>query len=98
MKLYKEPLCDWQSAPKTLTEHDEKSILHKTAVLKATEPKRVVQGKSEGIAELCNRAINKRIQCNRKILSSVVETVILAGRQNIALRGHRDDSQHHKSP
>lgn len=31
---------------------------------------------------------------NMKVLESVVETILLCGRQNIPLWGHRDDSQH----
>ena len=29
---------------------------------------------------------------------SITKTVILAGKQNLPLRGHRDDSQHYASP
>ncbi|XP_052268629.1 52 kDa repressor of the inhibitor of the protein kinase-like [Dreissena polymorpha] len=31
------------------------------------------------------------VEKNRKILSGIVETIILCGKQNIALRGHEDD-------
>ncbi|CAG2224159.1 unnamed protein product [Mytilus edulis] len=34
------------------------------------------------------------VRKNREILSSVIKCVILCGRQNLPLRGHRDDSQH----
>ncbi|KAE9536596.1 hypothetical protein AGLY_006998 [Aphis glycines] len=48
--------------------------------------------------ERCKRAIPLQlntarlatIEQNRKILSSIIETIILIGRQEIALRGHRD--------
>ena len=32
---------------------------------------------------------------NRKILKSIIDTIIFLGRQGLALRGHRDDSQYH---
>lgn len=35
--------------------------------------------------------LQQQIETNRKILSSLFETVILCGRNSIALRGHRDD-------
>ena len=31
---------------------------------------------------------------NSKILETIIETVLLCGRQNIPLRGHRDDAKH----
>ena len=40
---------------------------------------------------------SERIIYNRTILHAMVETVIVAGCQNFALRGHRDDSQHYTS-
>ena len=36
----------------------------------------------------------KVVRKNRVILSSVVKGVVLCGKQNLPLRGHRDDSQH----
>ena len=33
-----------------------------------------------------------RIASNRLILKSIISTIILCGRQNIPLRGHRDNS------
>ena len=36
-------------------------------------------------------ALEQRKATNMKILETIVQTVVLCGRQNIALRGHRDD-------
>ena len=41
--------------------------------------------------------LNERVERNRKILAAVMETVVLSGKQNISLRGHRDDSQYYGS-
>ena len=41
-----------------------------------------------------NRGLEERRLNNAKILESNVKTVWLCGRQNFALRGHRDDSRH----
>ena len=38
------------------------------------------------------RAKQRRIEENREKLRSIAKTVILCGRQNLALRGHRDDT------
>ena len=32
------------------------------------------------------------------MLSSIIKTIVLCGKQNIAIRGHRDDSQHLLDP
>ena len=32
---------------------------------------------------------------NRKILRSIIDAIIFLGRQGLALKGHRDDSQYH---
>ena len=55
-------------------------------------------GESKGIDEQADKLRNKHIEYNRSILSSITKTVVLAGRQNCALRGHQDDSQHYSSP
>ena len=39
-------------------------------------------------------ALQERAAKNSKILETIVETVLLCGRQNIPLRGHRDDAKH----
>ena len=39
--------------------------------------------------------ISKIVETNRKKLVPIAEAVILCGRQNVPLRGHRDDSQHY---
>ena len=38
----------------------------------------------------------KVVRKNREMLSSVVKCVVLCGKQNLPLRGHRDDSQHNE--
>eukprot|EP00057_Strongylocentrotus_purpuratus_P025478 XP_011679952.1 PREDICTED: uncharacterized protein LOC105445737 [Strongylocentrotus purpuratus] len=42
-----------------------------------------------------DRLSSERREKNREFLKSIVETVLLCGRQNCVLRGHRDDSQYH---
>lgn len=56
-----------------------------------------MSGKSSGIDEQIDSLRSDRIKYNRTILRTMVETVVLAGRQNLALRGHRDDSKHYLS-
>ena len=42
-----------------------------------------------------NEIVDQQAQRNREKLAPIVGAVILCGRQNLALRGHRDDAQHH---
>ena len=97
-KLYKEPLTNWQSAVTRFEEHDKKSNFHKESMAKAIHFKSIMTRKTQGIDKQYNKIINERIQNNRKILNSIVETVVLCGRQNLALRGHRDDSKYFDNP
>ena len=59
--------------------------------------KSVMTGETKGIDEQVDTLRSARIQYNRDILSSITKTVILAGKQNCSLRGHRDDSLHYSS-
>ncbi len=52
---------------------------------------------TKGIGEQADNMRSACIQHNRDILSSVTKTVISAGRQNLSLRGDRNDSQHYVS-
>ncbi len=47
-------------------------------------------------ADLAGREL--RLQYNWRAMASIVDTVYLCGRQNFALRGHRDDSQYLGDP
>ena len=78
------------TATTKLAEH--KSDFHKTAMALACSFKLVIEGKVKPIQESTNTALSERIQANRQKLSSNFKTVIICGRQNLALCGHRDDS------
>ena len=95
VKLYKEPVTNWQNAVCKFEEHCQKSPLHKYSVLRASSFKQVMSGKREAIDSQLDRVLNERINQNRKIIHSMVETVVLLGKQNIAFRGHRDDSKNY---
>ena len=44
---------------------------------------------------MLDRQFKFEVSENRKILRSIIDTIIFLGRQGLALRGHRDDSQYH---
>ena len=54
--------------------------------------------KNTNVVLQMNNALRKRQENNMTILESIVKTVILCGRQNVSLRGDRDDSQYLGDP
>lgn len=52
---------------------------------------KVVQCKSPSIASTLSKAHQESIAKNRHVLSKVIEVILLCSRQNIPLRGHRED-------
>jgi len=63
---------------------------HKTSCVVAQNFIDVYEKKIVDVSLQRNTALLATSEQNRKILSSIVETIILIGRQEIALRGHRD--------
>ena len=49
----------------------------------------------EDVDEMLDRQLKFEVIENRKIPRSIIDTIIFVGRQGLALRGHRDDSQYH---
>ena len=64
------------------------------AVVAAMSFLRVMDGKQAPVNRQIDLALQERVKTNRAKLASIVKTVIFCGRQNIPLRGHRDDSKH----
>lgn len=72
-----------------ITEH-ERAGYHQTAVLRASNFLACISNRSD-IASQVDNTRSRLIADNRERLKPIVETVLLCGRQNIPLRGHRDD-------
>ena len=53
---------------------------------------KVMTNQQPSIRRRLNQATTEQIAVNRQKLNSIVETVLLCGRQNIPLRGHRDSN------
>ena len=56
-----------------------------------------MENKVKPVDKMHDVAFDRTVSQNREKLESIVKTVILCGRQNIPLRGHRDDSSHYDS-
>ena len=91
-KLMKSPITCWTSATSRFKKHSNgKCETHNTAVLAMDNFVRVMKRQIVPINEQLDTLLQQQIDTNRKILSSLLKTVIFCGRNNIALRGHRDD-------
>ena len=67
-------------------------MYHKTAVVSFEAFQKVMTKIQPSIAHQIDLASQQLVDSNRLKLRSIVETVLLCGRQNILLRGHRDSS------
>ena len=90
--LFKQPFRSWAVTVRRFNDHATKSTVHKTATLRCCQFKAVMENKESSIKIKCDTAVLRQVELNRKKLVPIVEAIILCGRQNISLRGHRDDS------
>ena len=72
-----------------LTSH-ENAEYHKTSVVRATDFLAAMR-KHTDVKTSLDTARSQQVVENRQRLKPIVSTIILCGRQNIPLRGHRDD-------
>ena len=93
-KLFKEPLKNWQTAAGKLEKHQKQSLIHRDSMLRLLNFESVMMGETKGIDEQADKLRSALIKENREIRGSITKTVILTGRQNMALPGHCDNSQH----
>lgn len=87
--LVKKPFTKWKNAKEAFEKH-EKAEYHRFALEQADGFSSVMFGKSQSIVEVISAENRKTALGNRKKLTAIVETVVLCGRQEIALRGDRE--------
>ena len=96
-RLVKRPLIDWCSASTKLKDHQLKSEVHKTAVESMQHFYKVMSHVEKSIDQVYDEKVSNAITLNRLKLKSIAQTVMLCGRQNFPLRGHRDDAKYYDS-
>ena len=76
-------------------DYDKNRSLHKdtSALLYSVQEK--MKRNLEGVDEILDRQFKFEVSENRKILRSIIDTIIFLGRQDLDLRGLKDDSQYH---
>ena len=72
--------------------HEEKSKLHHDALLSCALLQQTLKNRKLRIDECFDSVMQRNVEANRKKLLPIIETILLCGRQNIPLRGHRDDA------
>ena len=88
--LVKTPLTDFKRALEKLDQHADRHY-HKQSVVAMDEFVKVLSGEQQDIQSQLDDMSTAEVTENRKKMRSIVETIILCGRQNIPLRGHRDN-------
>lgn len=67
-----------------------KSDMHISSTEAAENFKYVMTGDKKDIMNSISTSYNTLVEKNRKILKAIVDTIVLCGKQNVALRGHDD--------
>ena len=88
-RLIKSPLSAWSCASRLFQDHETKSEVHNTSVLTMKTCFRALDDGAKPIYLIHNELLNKQVSTNRSKLLSVAKTVLLCGRKNIPLQGHR---------
>ncbi|XP_028404035.1 52 kDa repressor of the inhibitor of the protein kinase-like [Dendronephthya gigantea] len=94
-RLFKFPLHARTASVEKLEDHNEKSPIHKTATVRAMHFKQVMENQRIAVDAQINTARQELIEKNRMCLSPIVGAILTCARQNIPLRGHRDDAHHY---
>ena len=86
------PLVDWSMVTRRFNDHQCKSESHKTSLLTMQAFISVMENEIEPISHIQHEELEKQGSKNQENFSSIGKTILLCGRQNIPLRGHRDES------
>ena len=85
------PVTDWSNVAKSIKQHD-KSQEHRNAQIDAENFLLIMKGERKDIRCSVSTQHHELVIKNRIILKSIVETIVLCGTQNIALRGHEEEN------
>ena len=96
-KLVNSPLTRFKDAVKTFRQHSKKAY-HVHSVSDMLTFMRIMNNEQTPIDHQLVSAVAQQVQQNRELLKSIINTVIFCGKQNVALRGHRDDRKHLQQP
>ena len=80
-------VTDWSNVAKSIKQHD-KSQEHRNTQIDAENFLLIMKGERKDIPCSVSTQHHELVTKNRIILKSIIETIVLCGKQNIAPRGH----------
>lgn len=86
------PVSKWSNLGKYIKRHTEPGSSHHSCCASASSFMKIIEGKQASITAQLSRNKVETVAKNRQVLRSVIEVIILCGRQNIPLRGHDDNN------
>ena len=89
--LINSPMVKWTTTRQRLVSHSNGKCLTRNCSVIAMKTVRSMRHEVVPIDQQFDNLLQLQIANNRQIMSSLFKTVIFCGRNNIALRGHRDD-------
>ena len=76
-------------------DRDRNRTLHKDTSVLLYRVQEKIERNLEDVDEMLNGQLKLEVSENRKILRSIIDTIIFLGRQGLSLRGIKDDSPYH---
>ena len=86
-----EGVTNWSNIGRLVQQHS-KSSNHLDSLTKGASFLCVFSGSQRDIYSQLSSEVQDTVERNRKIIEAIIDTVILCGKQNIALRGHSEQS------
>ena len=74
-----------------LSKHEKLNYHKEAVVMKDNFHKTAIEARHDDILSQLNKAHQEEVLRNRSFLHSIADTVLMSARQNIALRGHRNE-------
>ena len=102
--LVEKPFRRWKHAKAEFNAHFKNIIgskgccgyqLYVSALARATEFIKQVEGQTQPVHQVLGERSHEQVLQNRHIVKSIAKSVHLLAKQNLSLRGHRDDSKYY---
>ena len=84
------PVSDWSNVTKLILRHTPLTS-HESSLKSAENFISVMEGTTKCVSRQVSSQYDETVTRNRKILGIIIETIILCGNQNFAIRGHDED-------
>lgn len=91
-QIVTEPFRNWKKSLDSFRSHENLEY-HKKSLLDYESASLISEHKQSTIDIQLNKQKKAEIETNRRYLKPIIETILVCGRQGLALRGHRDDGR-----